>query len=204
MAAPAGFEKALTSDAYYRSSYVFVCRRDRSRKIHSLDDPALRSMKIGVVLTGGDNTPPTHALAKRHLIDNITGYPVFDETAGKPGEKIISAVASGEIDVAIAWGPSASYFARQQLVPLEVSVLSPTEDREGDATLPFTFEICIGLRRSEKELRDRVNRSLVRRRVEIETILDSYGVPRLPLTKPAGGAKNASKDARDHDGNSKG
>ena len=35
---PAGFERSLTTEPYYRSSYVFVWRRDRNLDIHSFDD----------------------------------------------------------------------------------------------------------------------------------------------------------------------
>ncbi len=185
MAAPAGFERALVTRPYYRSSYVFVSRRRAGgTPIRSFDDPALRQARIGVQLTGGSNTPPTHALAKRNLIDNVTGYPVFDERAGKPGESIIAAVASGEIDVAVAWGPQAGYFARGQQAPLEVTPVSPETDRIGDVSLDFTFDICIALRRADKDLRDRINSVIACRQAEIGRILDGFNVPRLPF-RPA-------------------
>jgi quinoprotein dehydrogenase-associated probable ABC transporter substrate-binding protein len=186
MAAPGGFDKALISNPYYRSTYVFVYRKNGT-PIRSLDDPALRSLKIGVPLTGGDNTPPTHALAKRKIIDNITGFTAFDETEGKPGEKIIAAVASGQIDVAIAWGPQAGYFARRQNVALEVVPLSPEEDSLGEAKMPFTFEICMALRRPDKDLRGRINGIISRRRSEIDRILDDFSVPRLALKSAGAG-----------------
>ena len=185
MAAPAGFDKALITAPYYRSTYVFVMRKGGT--IRSLDDPALRSVKVGVPLTGGANTPPTHALAKRGIVDNVTGFTAFDEREGRPGERIISAVASGEIDVAIAWGPQAGYFAKRQSVKLEVVPVSPAEDVIGDAKLPFTFEICMALRRPDKELRARINQMIARRRDAIDAILDEYKVPRLPLSPPAAG-----------------
>jgi quinoprotein dehydrogenase-associated probable ABC transporter substrate-binding protein len=187
MAAPSGFDQALITDPYYRSTYVFVFRKGTSTPIRSFDDPALRSLKIGVPLTGGDNTPPTHALAKRKLIDHLTGFTAFDETEGKPGEKLIAAVAEGEIDLAIAWGPQAGYFAKQQTTPLEIVPVSPEEDSLGDAKLPFTFQICMALRRPDKELRNRINEIIRKRRTQIDKILDEFSVPRLPLlTKKAG------------------
>src|SRR5690348_69655 len=45
---PAAFPQMLTSRAYYRSTYVFIVRRDAENKPASLDDPGLRAMKIGV------------------------------------------------------------------------------------------------------------------------------------------------------------
>src|SRR3954469_168427 len=70
---PAGFERALTTAPYYRSSYVFVSRKDRHLDVRTFDDPALRTLKIGVQLVGDDgvNPPPAHALAARGIIDNV-------------------------------------------------------------------------------------------------------------------------------------
>ena len=42
-----GAEPVLTTRPYYRSTYVFVSRKDRHLKVTSLDDPVLRTVKIG-------------------------------------------------------------------------------------------------------------------------------------------------------------
>src|SRR5205823_11316691 len=67
---PAGFEMALTTKPYYRSTYVFLYRKDRGLKINSLDDPILKTLRIGVQIIGDDitNAPPAHALTRRHTI----------------------------------------------------------------------------------------------------------------------------------------
>jgi quinoprotein dehydrogenase-associated probable ABC transporter substrate-binding protein len=180
MAAPGGFDKALITNPYYKSSYVFVYRSDEKHAPTSCDDPHLRAMKIGVQLANGD-TPPTHALAKRKIIDNVTGYPVFDESTGKPAEKIINAVAIGEIDVALVWGPQAGYFVRQHNGALTMKVMTPAIDGEGAAAMPFTFSICMALRRPDTKLRDAINEIIPRRQKQIDQILDDFAVPRLPL-----------------------
>ena len=47
---------------YYRSGYVWVSRADRHLDLHSIEDPRLRQLRIGVHLIGDDgaNTPPAH------------------------------------------------------------------------------------------------------------------------------------------------
>jgi mxaJ protein len=67
---PTSFERTFSTVPYYRSTYVFVTRRDRHLKIGSFDDPQLKRLKIGVQLIGDDftNTPPAHALTQRHII----------------------------------------------------------------------------------------------------------------------------------------
>src|ERR687883_915688 len=47
MEVPAGYGRTLATHPYYRSTYVFVSRKDRDLRIHSVDDPALRKLRIG-------------------------------------------------------------------------------------------------------------------------------------------------------------
>jgi len=79
MGIPSSFEMAQPTRAYYRSSYVFVSRRDRHLGIHSFDDPALKNLRIGLRVIGDDyaNTPPAQALARRGVTQNITGYSIY-------------------------------------------------------------------------------------------------------------------------------
>ena len=139
-------------------------------------------MKIGVQLANHD-TPATHALAKRKIIDNVTGYTIFDESTGRPAERIINAVAAGEIDLAVVWGPQAGYFVRQHNGALTMKSISPAVDGDGPDAMPFTFSICIALRRSDTQLRSAINDVIARRQRQIDQILDDFAVPRLPLDK---------------------
>ncbi|PTY03203.1 quinoprotein dehydrogenase-associated putative ABC transporter substrate-binding protein [Opitutaceae bacterium EW11] len=174
---PAGFERTLTTAPYYRSSYTFLSRADRHLGFRTFDDPRLRTLQIGVQMIGDDssNTPPAHALSARGIVDNVHGYPVYGNYASDaPLAAIVDAVARGEIDVAIVWGPLAGYFAKRYE---GVFALDPIADENAGGPLPCTFEICLGVRRSEPGLRDELNQVLSRRRAEIEAILTDYGVP---------------------------
>src|SRR5438477_2893958 len=55
---PTNYRPVLTTTPYYRSSYVFVTRRDGRMKPASLNDPSLRQMKIGVQVLEEEYTPP--------------------------------------------------------------------------------------------------------------------------------------------------
>lgn len=164
MGVPANYELASPTVPYYRSSYVFVSRH---AGIESLDDAKLKSMKIGVQIAAGD-TPAVQALASRHLIDNMRGYPVADGGA----KAIVEGVAKGDVDVAIVWGPQAGYYAKG----LEITPVSPQID---PPFLPFVFDISMGVRRGDTKLRDRLDAEIERRRPDIDRILDAYGVPRV-------------------------
>ena len=179
MGVPASFDMAAATIPYYRSSYYFVTRRDRDLRLASFDDSALRTLTIGVHLVGDDgaNTPPAHALDKRGIVGNLKGYLIYgDYRRPSPASEIINGVARGDVDVAIVWGPIAGYFARRQQVPLELVPVSPQID---PPFMPFVFDMAMGVRRTDVDLRLRLDSVIARRRPEITAILDEYAVPRV-------------------------
>lgn len=179
MGVPASYELVLTTRPYYRSTYVFVSRRDRHLEVRSFDDPVLRRLSIGVQLVGDDyaNSPPSHALAARGMVGNVRGYSVYgDYSQENPPAAIVDAVGRGEVDVAVVWGPLAGYFARRQPVQLDLVPVSPQIDLP---FLPFVFDISMGVRRQDKDLKEELDRILERRKPGIDAILDAYGVPRV-------------------------
>ena len=184
---PSGFEMALTTKPYYRSTYVFLYRKDRGLSVNSLDDPLLKSLRIGVQIVGDDqsNAPPAHALTRRHIVTNVKGYTLYgDYSRENPPARIVDAVENRDIDLAIVWGPLAGYFAKQSRVPLEVVPVSPQIDQP---FLPFVFDISMGVRREDQDLRDQLEQILDNRRAEIDQILADYRVPRVDQGKGAGG-----------------
>ncbi|HEY6920732.1 MAG TPA: substrate-binding domain-containing protein [Methyloceanibacter sp.] len=175
-----GIQTLRTTRPYYRSGFAFVTRAD-GPQISSLDDPALRQMKIGIQLVGedGSNPPPAEALARRGLIDNVRGYSVYgDYRDDTPASAIVDAVAKGNIDVAIVWGPVAGYFASREPVPLRVTLVTPQND---GPRLPMVFDIDMGVRRDDPELRDEINGALAKLQPRIDAVLASYNVPRADL-----------------------
>src|SRR4051812_23288191 len=181
---PVGFDMATTTAPYYRSSYVFVARKDRALGIASFDDAALKKLKIGVQMIGDDgfNTPPAHALAGRGIVEKVVGFTVYGDYAEpNPPARIVDAVAKGDIDVAVVWGPTAGYFAKKSPVALEVTPVKPAVDAGG---LPFTFGISLGVRRGNTEFRDLLDGILKKCKADVDRILDDYSVPRV--ARPAG------------------
>jgi quinoprotein dehydrogenase-associated probable ABC transporter substrate-binding protein len=173
---PASFELAATTRPYYRSSYVFVTRRERKLDIASFDDARLKKLRIGVQLIGDDgaNSPPAHALANRGIVRNVAGYTVYgDYSKANPSRAIIDAVARGDVDVAAVWGPTAGYFIRG--TSLVARPVSPQIDLP---YLPFVFDISMAVRREDNAFRERLDAILQRRARDIDAILQQYGVPR--------------------------
>jgi mxaJ protein len=177
MGIPSSFELAQPTTPYYRSAYVFVSRRRDHLRLASLDDPRLKRLRIGLHVIGDDynNVPPAEALAARGVVGNIAGYTVYgDYSRPNPPRRLIDAVARGEVDVAIAWGPLAGYFARQESEALDLVPVSPQVDLP---FLPMVFDISMGVRRGDTGLRDALDGVISHRRAEIRAVLRRYGVP---------------------------
>ena len=179
MGVPANFELLETTRPYYRSTYVFVTRKSDNLDISSLDDPRLKTLRIGVQMIGddGSNTPPAHSLAQRGIIDNVHGYMIYgDYRSAAPTAPIIDAVARGEIDVAVAWGPQAAYFGAREPVPLTWKPVTPWLD---GPRRPMVFDISMGVARGDGALRAELDAAMARHRAEVDAILADYGVPRV-------------------------
>jgi quinoprotein dehydrogenase-associated probable ABC transporter substrate-binding protein len=179
MGVPADYERTATTRAYYRSTYVLVSRHERHLALRSLDDPRLRRLRIGLHVIGDDyaNVPPAQALARRGIVANVRGYSIYgDYSRPDPPRSLLDALVHDEIDVAIAWGPLAGYFARREPVTLDLAPVAPV----GEA-LPMTFAIAVGVRRGDARLRSAIDQSLVRRRADIQHVLVQYGVPQAGM-----------------------
>ncbi len=180
MGVPTAYERVLATRPYYRSTYVFVSRADRRLRLHSLDDPRLHRLRIGVQLAGDDyaNTPPAHALTRRGVVGNVVGFTLYgDYSQDSPPARIVEAVARGDVDTAIVWGPLAGFFAPRQGAKLVLAPVTPQVDLP---FLPFAWDISMGVRRGNSALRDQLDQFIERRGAEIERLLDEFGVPRAP------------------------
>jgi mxaJ protein len=185
MGVPSSFELTATTRPYYRSTYVFVTRADARFRVGSFDDPILKRVRIGVQVIGDDyaNTPPAHALSARGIISNVRGYTVYgDYSEPNPPARIVDAVAKGDIDVAVVWGPLGGWFGEREPVPLRIVPVSPQIELP---FLPFVFDISMGVRRSDVALRDTLDAILARRRAAVDSILERYRVPRTDRPTPA-------------------
>jgi quinoprotein dehydrogenase-associated probable ABC transporter substrate-binding protein len=170
---PAGYDLVRTTKPYYRSTYVFVYPKSKGLQVKSLDDPILKKLKIGVHLIGDDytNPPPVHALSTRGVVGNLVGFETF-YSAQNPPSRIIDAVVSGQVDIAIVWGPAAGYFVQRAKIPLEVV---PVPSGKGD--LPFAFDISMGVKPGNDSLRIQLEKVLDSKHAEITKILRDYAVP---------------------------
>jgi len=116
------------------------------------------------------------ALSKHGVVGNLIGFTTFYSTAGDRPESIIKAVEDGTVDVALVWGPLAGYFARDTRVPLTLTPITA----DTVSGIPFAYRFAMATRRRDRALRDSLQTVLDTKRPEIETILKSFNIPRVP------------------------
>jgi mxaJ protein len=171
---PARFPAVSTTLPYYRSTYVFVTRKGSGFDPVSLNDPSLHGAKIGVQALEEEYTPAAEALARRGMQGSLVGFYGVGRHAGDA----VRAVAAGKVDLAIVWGPIAGYVARHVDSQLELRPVIPEMD---PPSLPFTFEIAMGVKAGNNTLRQELDGVVQRHRAEIQQILFNYGVPQLQM-----------------------
>ncbi len=186
-----GFEGIITTNPIYKTTYVLAYRSDKGLEIDSLDDPDLKTAKIGVFQTSGLRT----ALTRRGIIKNVSLHVLSHNADLKPENQPwqqVQKVVDGELDIAGVWGPFAGWVKTGLGAPLTIVPTNMWEDE-----IPQEFELAIGLKRVDWVLKYKLDLALEARRAEIEKILRDYGVPLVKCSKctvqgdlPAHGAYN--------------
>jgi quinoprotein dehydrogenase-associated probable ABC transporter substrate-binding protein/PQQ-dependent catabolism-associated CXXCW motif protein len=165
-------ELMQNTNPYYRSTYALIQRADAEHVIENLDDPALKEMRIG----GVANTPPITLLAQRGLVGNLEPYQLMADTRhDHPARDMVRDVETGEIDIAVVWGPIGGYYAKQAGGDMVVTPIQADEK----SPMRMDFRISMGLRRGEPIWKDQLNSLLRSEKDAIEGILHDYGVPLL-------------------------
>jgi quinoprotein dehydrogenase-associated probable ABC transporter substrate-binding protein len=171
MGYPQGDELVQNTNHYYRTAYAMVFKPGQGLDgVNSIDDPRLKGKRIGVVA----GTPPATNLAAAGLMGNVKPYQLMIDTRIKSSaEDMIRDLESGEIDVALLWGPMAGYYAKTSATPLTVTPL--VNEKQGR----MAYRITMGVRPSDQEWKRQLNRVIRENQKEINALLLSYGVPIL-------------------------
>jgi quinoprotein dehydrogenase-associated probable ABC transporter substrate-binding protein len=172
---PDGYDLAMTTRPYYRSTYALVYFADRGLDLSSGKDlltlPAARRerLRIGVFTPG----PAADWLARHGMYRQMVPYSALDgDPNAYPGQIIENELRAGELDAAILWGPIAGYFAAQAETA-DVAVL-PLRSEPG---VQFDFPISAGVRFGDRAARARLEGLMTRTAAQTASLLAEYHVP---------------------------
>ena len=166
------YDALNTTKPYYRAGHVWIYRKDSGYKIDNWDSPDLRKGVIGIV----DKSPVAQALNANNLMANAKPYRLMRDLTKSPGQ-LVDHVVSGEIDVAIMWGPIGGYYAKQSKEDLVVVLIPEYSDGNEGLTGKTYWNISAGVRKKEDERRDMIEAALERNKDKIRKIMDDFGVP---------------------------
>ena len=170
MGVAVGDDLVQTTNPYYRTTYALVFKPGHGLDgIQTLEDPRLKGMHIGVIA----GTPPATILVQQGLMALARPYPLtVDTRVEAPSHSMVTDIASGQIDAGVLWGPIAGYYAQQVQPALTVVPLLREPSR-------MDFRIAMGVRHTDQDWKRTLNRLIADNKVEIDHILQTYGVPLL-------------------------
>jgi quinoprotein dehydrogenase-associated probable ABC transporter substrate-binding protein len=170
---PQGNDLVQPTNPYYRTTYAIVTRAGSELDgMTSLDDPRLKEKphRIGLVA----RTPPGNILARNGLMASVKPYPLMVDTRVESSSAaMIHDLETGDIDVALLWGPIAGYYARKTTAKLSVTPLAETPGAR------MAFRIAFGVRHSDQNWKRELNTLIAQNKADIDKILIDYGVPML-------------------------
>ncbi len=168
-----GDELVQNTNAYYRSSYVLVYKKDGDLAgVETLTDTRLADKRVGVV----EGTPPSANMAAAKLMRKAKVYPLMVDTRIAPSmaEVMIGDMLKGVIDAAVIWGPMAGYYVEKS--GADLAVIPLIKERGGQR---MTYRITMGVRPSDQEWKRTLNAFIREHQADINKLLLDYGVPLL-------------------------
>ncbi|MES1924403.1 methanol oxidation system protein MoxJ [Salinisphaera sp. T31B1] len=197
----AGDPRVATTEAYYRSSYVFIYPQDGPVKVTDWDSPDLARMTRFAVSPYSPVEPKLRDMNKwddnLNYMYSLIGFKSRrNEYVRYDPEKMISEVVDGHADIAILWGPEAARYVEVADQPLAMKVVPDTHTRR-EQRLEFSYAQAMAVRSEDTELRDALDKALKAKHGEIQAVLAEEGFPLLDVntSSPSSGDQTDTKGA---------
>jgi quinoprotein dehydrogenase-associated probable ABC transporter substrate-binding protein len=161
----------VLSPPLYRSTFVLAYRNDKGIDIKSLDDAALKKLRVGVFQVSAVR----EALSEHHVVDNTVIHYLShnaDVEADSQPSYQVQQVIDGTLDIAAIWGPMAGYYKTILHAPL---VIKPINLMEND--VPLEFDMTLAVPRGRPDIKSAIETALAQNKEEIHRILTDFGVP---------------------------
>src|SRR3981081_2895258 len=146
---PSDTERVLVTTPVYRTTFVLASRSDRGITVKNLDDPRLKTLKVGVYQTSAIREAlAAHAVrnVSIHYLSHASDLVAEDQPAYQ-----VQQVVDGKIDIAAVWGPFAGYYQAMKHAPISLQPVNLMED-----AVRLEFDMAVAVRTSDKDLQAQV------------------------------------------------
>ena len=133
---------------------MLAYRNDKGIDIKSLDDPALKKLRVGVFQVSAIR----QALADHGVVDNTVIHYLShnaDVQADNQPSYQVQQVIDGTLDIAAAWGPMAGYYKTVLHAPL---VIKPVNLMENE--VPMEFDMTLAVPRGRPDIKAAIQNAL--------------------------------------------
>jgi quinoprotein dehydrogenase-associated probable ABC transporter substrate-binding protein len=182
MGVPEGYDLALTTASYYKSSYVLLIAKGRGwddiKEADQLSQLSLQRQET-LKMAMFDRGPGTTWLQQNGLLDQGIPYQSMSgDGENNTAMEMARDFKAKKIDMVILWGPMAAYVMAQS--PKNSYTLIPMKSTPA---LKFDFSMAIGVRKGDKVRKAQLDQLITSQADKIQAIIESYNIPLLPLTK---------------------
>ena len=167
---PADYTGILTTTPIYRSAYVLTYREDSGLDIKDLNDPKLKSLKIGVF----QHSAMRELLAEHGIKEGLDIHIITADADLHPENqpwRQVQKVVDKKLDMAAVWGPFAGWL-KVKGAPLVIQPANLMDDKR-----PLEFSLAWGVQNTDVVLKLKIDLALEEAKSDIEKILADYGVP---------------------------
>lgn len=175
MGVPERADMVTTTSAYYRSTYMMVFRRTGElEKVQSPEDfiALPDSVKAKLKIATYDHQPGTDWILKNGLIGQGIPYQsMTGDVSQNPAQVLVQDFTDKKIDMAIIWGPIASYVVRT--VGSDLSMIPMKSDK----AIRFDYPIAMGVRVPDQARRKLLEELIEKGQMGVLSILEDYKVP---------------------------
>lgn len=184
MGVDVGDERVLTSKPYYRTGYVLVTKFDRNITASDWQDQQIKDQTRFAVRFYS----PAETMLKRigrfednaaYMYSLVNFVSRRNQWTQVPGDRLVTEVASGEADVAIAFAPEVARYVKQSPAALRMTVISTDIEQPNGKPIPMHYDQAIGVRKDDAALLAEIDAALEKARPQIEAILVEEGIPLL-------------------------
>ena len=177
-----GDPRALTTQPYYRSGYVFISRESDNLDLKNWDSETLRKAQRIAFVPG---TPPEVMMKAIGRYNDMFNY--SQELVGFKSRrnqyvkyepsKLVSEISSGHAEAAALWGPSAARYVKASATPLAMTMIPDDNVRADGQKVDFHFSTSMGVRKNDPALLAQLNKVIEDNQTEITELLEEEGIP---------------------------